>query len=338
MRIGVAGVGRIGAFHAETLRNIGGVGSVVLADAQPERAKELAATLDVDWAETVDDLLSSNLDGLVVAAATDAHADLILRGVDRDIPVFCEKPVAPDAAGTLAVVDRVGNAEVPVQIGFQRRFDAGYTAARDAVTSGRLGWVHTLRGGTLDAAPPPAAYIPVSGGIFRDCSVHDFDIVRWVTGREVTEVYASGANRGEDFFRDADDVDTAVAVLTFDDGAFATLSAARYNAAGYDVRLDVLGSQDSISVGLDDRLPLTSAEPGVGFPAGPAYPGFMARFEAAYRRELRAFTDIVAGRAEVTCSVYDALEAFRIAEACDRSRREHRPVRMDEARVEGGRR
>ncbi|MEV6968741.1 Gfo/Idh/MocA family oxidoreductase [Hamadaea sp. NPDC051192] len=329
MRIGVAGVGRIGAFHAETLRNLAGVDQLVLADAYSGRAKEVATSLGADWTETVDDLLASNLDGLVVAVATDAHADLILRGVDRDIPVFCEKPVAPDAAGTLAVVDRVARSSVPVQIGFQRRFDAGYTAAREAVAAGRLGWVHTLRGGTLDAAPPPAAYIPVSGGIFRDCSVHDFDIVRWVTGREVVEVYAAGANRGEDFFREADDVDTAVAVLTFDDGAFATISATRYNAAGYDVRLDVLGSQDSISVGLDDRLPLRSAEPGVGFPAGTPYPGFMERFEAAYRRELGAFADIVAGRAEVTCSVYDALAAFRIAEACDRSRREHRPVRIE---------
>ncbi|MCP2329483.1 myo-inositol 2-dehydrogenase/D-chiro-inositol 1-dehydrogenase [Hamadaea flava] len=329
MRIGVAGVGRIGAFHAETLRNLAGVDELVLADAYSGRAKEVATSLGADWTETVDELLAANLDGLVVAVATDAHADLILRGVDRDIPVFCEKPVAPDATGTLAVVDRVARSSVPVQIGFQRRFDAGYTAAREAVAAGRLGWVHTLRGGTLDAAPPPAAYIPVSGGIFRDCSVHDFDIVRWVTGREVVEVYAAGANRGEDFFREADDVDTAVAVLTFDDGAFATISATRYNAAGYDVRLDVLGSQDSISVGLDDRLPLRSAEPGVGFPTGTPYPGFMERFEAAYRRELSAFADIVAGRAEVTCSVHDALAAFRIAEACDRSRREHRPVRIE---------
>jgi len=336
MRIGIAGVGRIGTFHAETLRNLAGVGLLVLADVQPDRAKQLAATLDADWAENVDDLLSSNLDGLVVAAATDAHADLIIRGVEHDIPVFCEKPVAPDVAGTLAVVDRVKGSDVPVQIGFQRRFDAGYAAARSAVGSGRLGWVHTLRGGTLDPAPPPAAYIPASGGIFRDCSVHDFDIIRWVTGREVTEVYASGANRGADFFREAGDVDTAAALLTLDDGAFATVSATRYNGAGYDVRLEVLGSQDSISVGLDDRLPLASVEPGVTFPTGQAYPGFMARFEAAYRRELSAFADIVAGRAEVTCSVFDALEAFSIAEACELSRREHRPVRMDEVRLDGG--
>lgn len=338
MRIGIVGVGRIGTFHAETIRNLADVDSLVLADVQLDRAKQVAATLDVEWAETIDKLLSSGLDGLIIAAATDAHADLITRGVDRDIPVFCEKPVAPDVAGTLAVINRVQSSAVPVQVGFQRRFDAGYTAARSAVGSGQLGWVHTLRAGTLDPAPPPAAYIPTSGGIFRDCSVHDFDIIRWVTGREVTEVYASGANRGADFFREAGDVDTAAALLTLDDGAFAAVSATRYNGAGYDVRLEILGSQDSISVGLDDRLPLRSVEPGATFPAGEAYPGFMARFETAYRRELSAFADIVAGRAPVTCSVFDALEAFSIAEACELSRREHRPVRMDEVRVDGGQR
>jgi len=335
MRIGVAGVGRIGTFHAEILRDLAEVDSLVLADIQPDRAKQVAATLGVDWAETIDQLLSSGLDGLVITAATDAHADLITRGVEQDIPVFCEKPVALDVPGTLAVVERVKNSAVPVQIGFQRRFDAGYTAARYAVASGQLGWVHTLRAGTLDPAPPPAAYIPHSGGIFRDCSVHDFDIIRWVTGREVTEVYASGANRGADFFREAGDVDTATALLTLDDGAFAAVSATRYNGAGYDVRLEVLGSRDSVSVGLDDRLPLGSAEPGVSFPAGEAYPDFMARFDVAYRRELSAFADIVAGRAPVTCSVFDALAAFSVAEACELSRREHRPVRMDEVQVEG---
>jgi myo-inositol 2-dehydrogenase/D-chiro-inositol 1-dehydrogenase len=338
MRIGIAGVGRIGAFHAETLRDFAEVDSLVVADVQPDRARQVAGTVGAEWARNIDELLSLGLDGLVIAAATDAHAKLIARGVERDVPVFCEKPVAPDVPSTLDVIERVKGSAVPVQIGFQRRFDVGYTAAREAVGSGQVGWVHTLRAGTLDPAPPPAAYVPTSGGIFRDCSVHDFDIVRWVSGREVTEVYASGANRGADFFREAGDVDTAVALLTLDDGAFAAVSATRYNAAGYDVRLEVLGSQDSISVGLDDRLPLRSVEPGVTFPNGHPYPGFMARFEAAYRSELSAFVDIVAGRAPVTCSVFDALEALFIAEACELSRREHRPVRMDEVRVDGGQR
>ncbi|HEY2669656.1 MAG TPA: Gfo/Idh/MocA family oxidoreductase [Rugosimonospora sp.] len=333
MRIGLAGVGRIGAFHAATLRGLSQIESLVLADVDASRARQVAEALHAEAVDSPDDLFSAGLDGLVIAAATGAHADLIVRGVDSGLPVFCEKPVAPDVAGTVKVLEHVRDCGVPVQIGFQRRFDAGFAAAREAVASGRLGWLHTVRAGTLDPAPPSPAYIATSGGLFRDCSVHDFDAIRWVTGAEVAEVYAVGGNRGADFFAAAGDVDTLSAVLTLADGTFAHVAATRYNAAGYDVRLELLGSASSMSVGLDDRLPMRSAEPGVTFPAGPPYPQFMERFLAAYRRELAAFVDIVAGRAEVTCSVADALEAFYIAEAGERSRHEHRPVRVEEVRV-----
>jgi myo-inositol 2-dehydrogenase/D-chiro-inositol 1-dehydrogenase len=248
------------------------------------------------------------------------------------LPTFCEKPVADDVDGTLAVLGKVEGSDVPVHIGFQRRFDAGYVAAREAVQSGSLGWVHTMRSCTLDPSPPTPEYIAASGGFFRDCSVHDFDSIRWVSGHEVREVYALGANRGEDFFVTAGDIDTAAAVLTLEDGTLALVSGTRYNARGYDVRLEVLGSQDSISVGLDDRLPLRSAEPGVTFPAGVPYPAFMERFRAAYVAELTAFVEIVNRRARPSCTVADALEAFYIAEACELSRAQHRPVLVDEVR------
>ena len=330
MRIGIAGVGRIGAFHARTLAGM--VESLVLADAVPGRAAAVAAELGVEHVDSPADVLTASIDGLVIAAATDAHAALILGSVDAGIPVFCEKPVAPDAAGTRAVLDKVRSSPVPVQIGFQRRYDTGFAAARAAVSSGELGWVHTLRAGTLDPAPPTPEYLATSGGLFRDCSVHDFDAIRWVTGQDVTEVYALGANRGAAFFRDVGDVDTAAALLTLTDGSMAHVAATRYNAAGYDVRLEVLGSRQSISVGLDDRLPLRSAEPGMSFPDGPPYPMFMDRFHAAYVAELADFAAIVAGDAQPSCTVADALEAFLVAEACELSRAEHRPVRVDEVR------
>lgn len=332
MRIGLAGVGRIGVLHAETLRSLPEVDTLVVADAVPGRAEEVAGRLGVESVPGPDSLFAAGIDGLVIAAATDAHAPLILAGVDAGIPTFCEKPVAHDVDGTLAVLDKVAGSDTQVHIGFQRRFDAGYAAARAAVASGSLGWVHTMRSGTLDPAPPPADYIPGSGGVFRDCSVHDFDSIRWVSGHEVREVYAVGANRGADFFRDAGDVDAAAAVLTLDDDTFALVSATRYNARGYDVRLEVLGSKDSVSVGLDDRLPLRSVEPGVGFPSGRPYAAFMERFHEAYVAELTAFTRIVAGLEPASCTVADALEAFYIAEACELSRAEHRPVLVDEVR------
>ena len=333
MRIGLAGVGRIGALHAATLRDLPEVDSLVVADPVPGRAREVADRLHVHLVEPADALFIAGLDALVVAAATDAHADLVVRAVDHGLPVFCEKPVAADLAGTVEVLKRVQGADVPVQIGFQRRFDAGYAAAREAVAAGRLGWLHTIRAGTLDPAPPPAAYVATSGGLLRDCSVHDFDAIRWVTGVEVVEVFTAGGNRGADFFRDAGDVDTAAVLLTLADGTLAEVSASRYNGAGYDVRLELLGSRGSLCVGLDDRLPLASAEPGVTAPAGPPWPGFMERFRDAYRRELAAFVDVVAGRGKVACSMHDALEASYIAEAGELSRHLHRPVRVDEVRL-----
>ncbi|GAA3584418.1 Gfo/Idh/MocA family oxidoreductase [Amycolatopsis ultiminotia] len=333
MRVGLAGTGRIGAAHAETLRDFAEVSSVVLADVDAGRARAIAAELGVAAVDGLDALFGAGLDGLVVTAATDAHPELIIRAVDAGIPVFCEKPVAADIPGTLAVIDRISGSAVPVQIGFQRRFDAGYLAARAAVESGELGWLHSVRATTLDPAPPPAEYVAHSGGLFRDCGVHDFDIIRWVTGREVDEVYAVGRNKGEQFFTEAGDVDTASATLTLDDGTLATVCLSRYNGAGYDVRFEALGSAGNAVVGLDDRAPLRTVEPDTAPLPGPPYPGFMARFGPAYSAELKVFLEVAAGTRTSPAGVADALEAFRIAEACELSRREHRPVAVAEVRT-----
>jgi myo-inositol 2-dehydrogenase/D-chiro-inositol 1-dehydrogenase len=330
MRIGLVGVGRIGAFHAATLKALGGVDQVVVADADPARAQAVAKELGLEAVSDVETLLRAGLDGVAICAPTSAHAEMIGRAQDAGIVTFCEKPLASDLAGTLQVAERVARGSVPVHIGFQRRFDVGYRAARAAVTSGSLGWIHTLRATTNDAAPPHASYIPTSGGFFRDASIHDFDAVRFVTGREVVSVFAVGQNRGADFFAESDDIDAAAAVLTLDDGTIALVSGSRYNARGYDVRLEALGSKDSVCVGMDDRLPLRSVEERVDFPAAVPYRDFMERFHQAYVDELVAFTDLVAGRIETPCSAQEAVRAFMIAEACDLSRRANRPVRMDE--------
>ncbi|MGW2896603.1 Gfo/Idh/MocA family protein [Streptomyces sp. NPDC001212] len=333
MRIGILGLGRIGAFHAETLSGLDTVESLVLADPFTDAAKTAAERFGAEVADSAEAVLAAGVDGVVVAAATDAHPALILAAVDAGVPVFCEKPVARTMAEGVEVLKAVQGSGVPVQIGYNRRFDAGFAAARAAVRAGELGRLHTVRSTTLDPAPPPAAYIAASGGIFRDCSVHDFDIIRWVTGREVTEVYAVGGNRGADYIREAGDADTTGAVLTLDDGTIAVVSNSRHNARGYDVRMELHGFEDSIAVGLDEKLPLRSVEPGVSFPAGTPHDFFMDRFTAAYRAELTAFTEVVAGRLPSPCTVADALEAGWIAEACTLSRHEHRPVRIDEVRT-----
>jgi myo-inositol 2-dehydrogenase / D-chiro-inositol 1-dehydrogenase len=330
MRIGLIGLGRIGALHAETLSGLDAVSSLVVTDVSREAVADVVRQRGAHAVDDVDAMLAAGVDGVVVAAATASHPDLVLAAARAGLPVFCEKPLAATAQEAVALRERLALLDVPVQIGFPRRFDAGFRAARAAVSSGELGWLHTIRATTLDPAPPPPAYVAGSGGIFRDCSIHDFDAIRWVTGREVTEVYATGSNRGEGFFADVDDVDTASAVLTLDDKTIAVVSNTRYNARGHDVRMEVLGSRDSIAVGLDDRLPLRSVEPGTTFPGGTPHVFFMDRFRDAFRAELAAFTEVVAGTRESPCTVDDALQATWVAEACTLSRREHRPVALSE--------
>ncbi|TPQ15661.1 Gfo/Idh/MocA family protein [Streptomyces sporangiiformans] len=332
MRIGIMGLGRIGAFHAATLAGLDAVDSLVVTDPVAAAAASAAERFGARAVGSPADVFAAGVDGVVIAAATDAHPELILAAVKAGVPVFCEKPVAKGVEESLEVLRAVEGSGVEVHIGYNRRFDAGCVAARKAVVSGELGALHTVRSTTLDPAPPPAAYVAVSGGIFRDCSVHDFDIVRWVTGREVTEVYATGGNRGAEYIREAGDVDTASALLTLDDGTIAVISNSRHNARGYDVRLELHGMKDSVAVGLEDRLPLRSVEPGATFPAGTPHDFFMDRFADAYRAELTAFTEVVAGGRPSPCTVADAIEASWIAEACTLSLHEHRPVRLEEVR------
>ncbi|HWL97249.1 MAG TPA: Gfo/Idh/MocA family oxidoreductase [Nocardioidaceae bacterium] len=333
MRIGLVGAGRIGQMHARILRDLESVTDVLVADVDRSSSRALADAHGFTAADAVDEVFETGLDGMLVTAATSAHADLLRRSIKARVPVFVEKPLAVDVAGTVDLVHAIAESGVPVQLGFQRRFDPGYVEAKRKVDAGELGWVHTLRSCTLDPAPPTPVYVASSGGIFRDCAVHDFDSIRWMTGREIVSVSAFAANRGEQFFRDHDDADTATALLELDDGTLATASCTRYNAAGYDVRLEVFGARGSVSVGLDDRMPLRSTEPDVAFPAGPAYTGFQQRFAAAYRAEIATFVDSVVRDRQVSpCTPADALEAFYAAEAAELSRRERRAVTLEEVR------
>ncbi|MFI0719304.1 Gfo/Idh/MocA family oxidoreductase [Streptomyces sp. NPDC021224] len=329
MRIGLIGAGRIGAFHAATLAAHPGVGELLVADAEAARARQVALRAGAR-ALPVDALFAARPDALVITSATAAHAGLITRAAHAGIPAFCEKPVALDLTGTVAALAEVTAAGAVLQVGFQRRFDAGYAAARAAVAAGRLGRLHTVRTVSSDAAPPPAGYVPLSGGLYRDCLIHDFDILRWVTGREVTEVYAAGENVGADFFRAAGDADTAAVLLTLEGGLLATATATRYHAAGYDVRMELAGTDDQIAVGVTARAPLTSVEPGAaGGPRDP-WTGFLERFGSAYRAEMDAFLRVARGAAANPCEGREALRALLVAEACEISRRERRPVRIAE--------
>jgi myo-inositol 2-dehydrogenase/D-chiro-inositol 1-dehydrogenase len=179
--LGVIGLGRIGAFHTETLSGLDGLDGLVITDERADVAAAVAAKHGAKAVDSVAELLASGVDGIVVAAATPAHAELTLAAVERGIPTFCEKPIASTAAESAHIAEVIAKSGVPVQVGYQRRFDAAFAAAKRAVDSGELGILHTVRSTTMDPAPPPMDYIKGSGGIFRDCAVHDFDIVRWVS-------------------------------------------------------------------------------------------------------------------------------------------------------------
>ena len=329
MRIALLGAGRIGRLHAQLLSSTPGVDSLVIADVDPERVVHVAAEVGAETAPTIDAALD-DAEGVVIAAATTAHADLIRAAIGRGLPTFCEKPLADNLADSIALAAEVDRSLVPFQLGFQRRFDEGYREAQRMVESGELGTLYAIRLAGHDPAPPHESYIPESGGLFRDFSIHDFDILRWMTGNEVEEVYADGGVRGFPVFAKYGDVDTAVATLRMTDGPFVAMTVARHDPLGYDIRAELFGSRDSIAVGLGPQTPLRSVEPGVAAPAGPAWANFLGRFTPAYAAEFAAFIRVARREIPSPCMAQDGVAALRIAEAATRSLHEHRPVRLEE--------
>jgi myo-inositol 2-dehydrogenase/D-chiro-inositol 1-dehydrogenase len=333
--LGLVGVGRIGVMHANNISALNGTMAqdgvkvrLKLTDVAEEHARAVAGSVGADFLGSVEELIASGVDGLVIATGTATHPELIRAGVDAGIPVFCEKPVGVNVPESLLVLDYIREKNGVVQIGHQRRFDAGYLEAKRAYEAGELGWIHSLRAVTCDMTPPPVQFLATSGGLFRDCSVHDFDILRWLTGKEIVEVYAKGSNNGDPAIGEVGDVDTALAVVTFDDGTVGTVSASRYNGAGHDVRLELQGSNGSVLVGMDEHMAMQSAEPGVAFPTGTPHLTFAERFDQAYRSEMAAFVELVRGQRKNPCTPEDAVAASKVADAAQESLETGAPVRV----------
>ena len=328
MQVAQLGAGRIGAMHAEILASLLEPGELTVADVDPVRAQAVADGVGAKQQEIGEAI--EGAEALVIAASSTAHPELIRAGIARGIPVFCEKPLATGLEETKQLVDEIEASGIRFQLGFQRRFDAAYGEARRLVTDGSLGTLYVLRLAGHDPAPPHEAYIPLSGGIFNDFSVHDFDVARWLTGQEFEEVYADGGVLGFPVYAKYNDVDTAVATMRLSGGTRAILSATRHDPLGYDIRTELFGSGDSVSVGLGPQTPIRSLEPGVQPPAGPAWSTFIDRFHDAYESELRAFLRVARGEEESACTARDGLEAVRVAVAATRSLHEHRPVPISE--------
>lgn len=331
MKVGLIGAGRIGNIHAGTLATHPDVESLVVADYDAGLAGKLAARYGAEAASSVEELFET-VDAVVIASPTDTHVDYLLQAAERGLPAFCEKPIAIDLESTDRAIAAINEAGITVQMGFMRRCDPGYRAAHELVASGELGEVTLVRGHTHDIAPPHESYIPRSGGVFKDMLIHDIDALRFVTGAEPVEVIATGSNRAMEVFARYDDLATVAVVAHMDDGSLAVLSGTRQDPLGYDVRMEVFGTRDSVAVGLDPHAPIRSVEPGVPSPAEPVTVGWLERFEQAYRAEMDAFVDVALGRRPSPCTPEDARAALVIAEACGASVREGGPAKLDEHR------
>jgi myo-inositol 2-dehydrogenase / D-chiro-inositol 1-dehydrogenase len=312
MRIAVLGTGRMGAYRAEWLR------------AHPDVDEVLVGSIR---AGTVESVLDARPDGVVISSATPDHPSQIRACAARGLPMLSEKPIALRLRETRDALDTAGDL---LQVSFQRRFDPGLDEARRLVVDGALGTLYSLRINAYDHEPSPEHFIPGSGGMFRDLHIHDFDVVRWLTGVEVERVYAVGAVRRWERYARQGDVDTSAILLTMADGMPVVITGSRHDPRGYDFRLELLASESSIAVGLDERTPLEPLADGAPALGPHPYEGFLERFAAAFDAELRAWLEFVRGKRENPCPGVAALHALRVAVACDRSRAEGRVVALDE--------
>ena len=319
MRVVLCGAGQIGAVHATSLSQAAAVSELIIADLDTARAAALAESVGAR-ATGLDEAFSAAPDAVVIGVPTPAHAGLVRACIERRIPCFCEKPLAGELDESIDLVREVEAASARVQVGFMRRFDPALSELRALIAGGDVGRVHTIHVASHDHEPPPEAYVASSGGMFRDQLIHDFDMIRWVTGSEVDSAYATGAVRTIDFAEKYGDVDTCALVLRLAGGEFVLLAGTREDGRGEDVRMEVIGSRDSVAAGFNARTPLRLLDP-VGVELGlEPYGGAFDRFAAAFTAEIDHFLGYAQGRLENPCTPRDALNTMLVAVASEQSR------------------
>lgn len=312
--------------HAQLLGGIEGVDEVLVVDANTDRAAAVAQVVGGRSCTHEEALAAA--DAVVVATPPELHAASVLAALERGTSVLCEKPLTESLATTLALTDAIEARGAHVEIGFQRRHDAGFVAARDAI-SGRLHLVHLI---AFDPLVPPSdpASRPMheAAPMFRDSSVHDFDFVRWVSGQEVVDVSVAASRRDALTVDDPRGIESAVVTMRLDGGALAVLEASWLHPSGYDIRIELLSEGAAVTAGLSPRTPARHLD--WPLDAEPGWNGYLDRFEGAYRAELVAFLAAARGESPPASSARDGLQAMRIAVAATRSFSEGRTVRLDE--------
>jgi myo-inositol 2-dehydrogenase/D-chiro-inositol 1-dehydrogenase len=331
VRVGVLGVGRIGKMHAELVaRQVPGAALAMVQDINAPAAAAVGAQLDVPHTtDAVALLASGDVDAVAICSSTDTHVPLLIAAAQAGKAIFCEKPISLDLAEVdeaLAVVKASG---VPIQIGFNRRFDPAHASVRAAVVDGTVGELHMVRITSRDPAPPPISYIKVSGGLFLDMMIHDFDMARFVTGSEVIDVYAQAAVRVDPAIGEAGDVDTAVVVLRHENGCITTIDNSRQAVYGYDQRVEAFGSGGLAAS--ENPLTHTGMRRTAAGTVSQTIPYFfLDRYIPSYVDEWISFVGYVEGGGPSPVSADDGRAPLVIGLAAWKSFREGRLVRCDE--------
>lgn len=332
LRFGVIGAGRIGKIHAENLATrIPGTEVVTIADVNKESAQELAARLRVSSA--TDDyhaiLSDPSIDAVAICSSTDTHARIIIEAAQAGKHIFCEKPIDYDLTKIDAALSAVEKAGVKLQIGFNRRFDSNFRKVRTMIAEGKIGTPHIIRITSRDPAPPPLSYVKASGGMFFDMTIHDFDMARYLSGSEVDEVYTAAGVMVDPGIGEAGDVDTAVILLRFANGAIGTIDNSRKAVYGYDQRVEVFGSAGMVQAqnNMPDSDVYYSAD-GV-HSAKPLY-FFLERYMESFIAEMKEFAHSVQQNTTPPVVGMDGRIPVLMGIAAKKSYLENRPVKLSE--------
>ena len=329
IKVGLLGAGRIAGVHATAISAHPDSTLAAISDFIPENAEKLATQYG-STARTTDEIIADNdIDALLIATSTDTHSDLIEAATAAGKAVFCEKPVDLSLDRARACRRNTAATSVPVMIGFNRRFDPSFAALKTALETGEIGKAEMLAITSYDPAPPPLAYIKVSGGLFRDMMIHDFDMANFLMGEPPVTVSAVGSCLVDAGIGEAGDVDTAAVTLTYDDGRIAVIRNSRRAAYGYDQRVEVLGANGMLQVGnvLENTL-IKSGSSGVTA-AKPTY-FFLERYTASYAAEWDAFMRSLESGGPMPVTLDDGITALAMAEAATRSAKSGQPVQLSD--------
>lgn len=327
IEVALFGAGRIGKIHAANLAAQPGVQFKYVVDVNEEAAAALAARHGGSSATVEAALADPAIKAVVIASSTDTHADLILRSAAAGKAIFCEKPVDLTIDRARACAAAVKEAKVLCMLGFQRRYDPTFNAVKTRLEAGEIGTPELLVVTSRDPGPPPVSYIRVSGGIFKDMLIHDFDIFRWILDDNAVSVHATGSCLVDPAIGEAGDLDTAVVTIRTAQGRLCQINASRRAAYGYDQRFEVLGSKGMLQAGNHKPTEVT-AYGTVNVSVDKPEDFFLERYRHAYAQEMAHFFDALSHGTPLRTTVHDGLKALELAEAATLSWREQRVVTL----------